>query len=81
MDRATLLAARDWTDLIGTQLVFGLTVLILNYSFYRSQIVPRWISVWGFLLALGASVPFWYTAIPLFVWDRNLGYRKNTFRY
>ncbi len=36
---------------------------------------------WGFLLALAASVPFWYTAIPLFVWDRDLGYRKNTFTY
>ena len=32
---------------------------------------------WGFLLALVASVPFWYTAIPLFIWDRDLGYRKN----
>ena len=36
---------------------------------------------WGFLLALVASVPFWYTAIPIFVWDRDLGYRKNTFTY
>ncbi|MGB5168782.1 MAG: hypothetical protein WBN35_07635 [Acidimicrobiia bacterium] len=36
---------------------------------------------WGFLLALAASVPFWYTAIPVFIWDRDLGYRKNTFTY
>ena len=36
---------------------------------------------WGFLLALVASVPFWYTAIPIFIWDRDLGYRKNTFTY
>lgn len=36
---------------------------------------------WGFLLALTASVPFWYTAIPVFIWDRDLGYRKNTFTY
>jgi hypothetical protein len=36
---------------------------------------------WGFLLALVASVPFWYTAIPLFVWDRDLGIRKNTVMY
>ena len=26
---------------------------------------------WGFLLALVASVPFWYTAIPVFIWDRR----------
>lgn len=36
---------------------------------------------WGFLLALVASVPFWYTAIPIFVWDRDLGFRKNTVTY
>jgi hypothetical protein len=36
---------------------------------------------WGFLLALAASVPFWYTAIPLFVWDRDLGFRRNTANY
>jgi len=36
---------------------------------------------WGFLLALIASVPFWYTAIPIFVWDRDLGIRRNTVTY
>jgi hypothetical protein len=36
---------------------------------------------WGFLLALIASVPFWYSAIPIFIWDRDMGYRKNTFFY
>ena len=36
---------------------------------------------WGFLLALAASVPFWYSAIPIFVWDRDLGFRRNTFEY
>jgi hypothetical protein len=36
---------------------------------------------WGFLLALIASVPFWYSAIPIFHWDRDLGFRRNTFFY
>ena len=36
---------------------------------------------WGFLLALVASVPFWYTAITTFIWDRDLGFRQNTFTY
>ncbi len=36
---------------------------------------------WGFLLALVGSVPFIYTAIPLFIWDRDMGFRKNTFSY
>ena len=47
-----LLAARHWTDIIGTQIVFSLTALVLNYSLYRSRLVPRWISIWGLVGAL-----------------------------
>ena len=36
---------------------------------------------WGFLLALVGSVPFWYTAITIYVWDRDLEFRRNTFVY
>lgn len=36
---------------------------------------------WGFLLALMGSVPFIYTAITLFIWDRDLEFRRSTFAY
>lgn len=36
---------------------------------------------WGFLLALMASVPFWYTAVWIYIWDRDMGFRENTFVY
>jgi hypothetical protein len=36
---------------------------------------------WGFLLALMASVPFWYTAFFFYFWDRDLGFRRNTAGY
>jgi hypothetical protein len=36
---------------------------------------------WGFLLALMASVPFWYTSVLFFVWDRDLGFRQPTASY
>ncbi|MHC4777170.1 MAG: hypothetical protein ACYTFG_01195 [Planctomycetota bacterium] len=36
---------------------------------------------WGFLLALMGSIPFVYTGITIFIWDRDLGFRKNTFTY
>jgi hypothetical protein len=36
---------------------------------------------WGFLLALVASVPYVYTAITIYIWDRDLGFRKNTISY
>ena len=36
---------------------------------------------WGFLLALAASVPFWYTAIQFYIWDRDLGFRQKSISY
>ena len=36
---------------------------------------------WGFLLALMASVPYAYTAITIFIWDRDMGFRQNTVFY
>ncbi|MCP5028322.1 MAG: hypothetical protein GY929_18760 [Actinomycetia bacterium] len=36
---------------------------------------------WGFLLALMASVPYWYTAVSIFIWDRDLGFRQPTVFY
>lgn len=36
---------------------------------------------WGFLLALAAAVPYVYTAIPIFIWDRDMGFRENTLFY
>jgi len=36
---------------------------------------------WGFLLALMASVPYWYTAVFFFIWDRDLGFREPTVNY
>mgnify|MGYP001816483364 CR=1 FL=1 len=47
-----LLAARDWTDIIGTQIVFSLPALILNYALLRSRLVPVLISIWGLVGAL-----------------------------
>lgn len=35
----------------------------------------------GFLLALVASVPFWYTAVYLCFWDRDLGFCGKTLGY
>lgn len=72
-----LLEVRDLTDLVGTQIVFAVTALILNASFHRTRIVPRLISVWGLIgapLALAAGIlglfglsPFSTLSVALFL--------------
>ena len=49
---ALLLEAREWTDALGTALVFGVSALILYGLLYRSEVVPRWLSVWGLVGAV-----------------------------
>ena len=50
-----LLAVRDWAFLIGSGLFFSLSALILNYIFYQSKLIPRWLSGWGLV---GATLSF-----------------------
>lgn len=41
-----MLRAIDWIGLIST-ITFSLGALMLYYIFYKSKLVPKWISVWG----------------------------------
>lgn len=43
----SLLATRDWTYLIGSLVVFGVTAVILNSVLWRAALVPPWLSLWG----------------------------------
>ena len=47
-----LLEAREWTDSLGTTIVFGLGALILYSLLYQARLVPGWLSVWGFVGAV-----------------------------
>jgi hypothetical protein len=56
---AALLEARNWTDSLGQMIVFSLSALILYALLYRTRIVPRWLSGWGFagaILLMAAGV-------------------------
>jgi hypothetical protein len=44
-----LLAIREWAFIIGSGLVWSLSAVILNYILYKSNLIPRWLSVWGFI--------------------------------
>ena len=70
---ALLLAAKEWTSIVEN-FPYGLGALILNIVLYQSELIPRWLSVWGLigatlLLAMGFlrmfGHPVIYLAIPL----------------
>ncbi|WP_430969071.1 DUF4386 domain-containing protein [Spongiimicrobium sp. 2-473A-2-J] len=48
----SLLILAEWAFDIGLGIVFTISALILNYILFRFALVPRWLSVWGFLGAL-----------------------------
>ncbi len=60
---SVLLAAGDWTFLLGFGLAFTLSALILNFSLYKSKLVPRWVSGWGFV---GAALLWVYYLLQFF---------------
>lgn len=49
---ALLLAAREWTFLIGSGIVWSLSALILNALLFQRKLMPRWLSGWGLVGAL-----------------------------
>ena len=66
---ALLMALREWAYLIGTLLFLGMGALTLNYLLYRSELVPRWLSVWGLIGAVGVLM---YGLMGLYGADTNL---------
>jgi len=54
-----LLAARDWVGMLGSS-AFIVGALMYYYVFYKSKLIPRWLSVWGLI-----GVPFWIAEILL----------------
>jgi len=44
---AALLAVHFWAALVLSHFGFGLGALMYYYAFYRSKLIPRWLSGWG----------------------------------
>jgi hypothetical protein len=70
---ALLLAVKDWAS-VPENFPYGLGALILNYLLYQSELVPRWLSVWGLvggalMLAMGVlrlfGRPVMFLALPI----------------
>jgi hypothetical protein len=87
MTGQALVAARDWTFLLGPNVMAGLNALLLGTLMYKSGLVPRVIPTVGLigaplLLAVTIATIFgltehgsvwWVVAAPIFVWELSLG--------
>jgi hypothetical protein len=84
----SLVGVRDWTFLLGPNLMAGFNALLLGTLLYRSRLVPRLIPTIGLfagvLLLADVTVIFfgaydlgspWHklAAVPIFVWELSLG--------
>jgi Domain of unknown function (DUF4386) len=84
----SLVAVRDWTFLLGPNLMAAVNALILGTLMYRSRLVPRAIPtvglIGGVLLLADVTAIFfgsyglgsaWHViaAAPIFVWELSLG--------
>ncbi len=82
-----LVAARDWTFLLGPNVMAALNALLLGTLMYKSGLVPRVIPTVGLVgapLLLGVTVAtifgltehgsvWWVVAAPIFCWELSLG--------
>jgi len=84
----SLVAVRDWTFLLGPNLMAALNALLLGTLMYRSRLVPRLIPtigrIGGVLLLADVTAIFfggydlgspWHgiAAAPIFIWELSLG--------
>jgi hypothetical protein len=44
-----LIAGREWTLLLGGLVALGISALILNSLLYMAELIPKWLSMWGFI--------------------------------
>ena len=51
-----LLAAKGWVGNVGSLLAFSIGCTLYYVIFYRTKLVPRWISVWGLIFGISGMI-------------------------
>jgi len=72
----------EWAFSLGVGLIFALSALILNYSLYRTKLVPRWLSAWGFIgavLLLAGHVLAYFSVNSLGILDLPIALQEMVF--
>ena len=62
---ALVMAARDALGQVSV-LIFGLGALMYYWVFYRSRLVPRWLSAWGFVAVISVMLSMLLVMFGLF---------------
>jgi Domain of unknown function (DUF4386) len=58
-----LKAVHDWTFMLGPLFMLGINTIMYSYIFYKSKLVPRFISILGMS---GATIVFIYALLVMF---------------
>lgn len=58
-----LKAIHDWTFMLGPLFMLGINTMMYSYIFYKSKLVPRFISILGMT---GATIVFIYALLVMF---------------
>jgi hypothetical protein len=51
-----LYAGKGWVGNVGSLLAFSMGCSLYYFIFYRTKLVPRWISVWGLVFGISGIV-------------------------
>jgi len=51
-----LLAARGWVSHVGALLAFSIGCTLYYIAFYRTNLIPRWISIWGLVFGISGMI-------------------------
>ena len=51
-----LLAAKGWVSSVGSLLAFSIGCTLYYFIFFRTKLVPQWISLWGLIFGISGIV-------------------------
>ena len=64
-----LISVGNSTFLLGYGLVFAISALILNFVLYKSKLIPRWLSGWGFISAAFVFINFLLQSFGIYFFE------------
>ena len=78
---------RDLANHVGVMLATGLGNLMLFYILYKTKLIPRWLSSWGFIGNIIAMLASFFNLVPsyrcdftsLYCFNNSISFSRNSF--